>query len=57
MRFLSTARWKAKHRNPQVCTVNAAFQKQGLWGQKDVGQKDTGYLFAQHLSAHNAVVR
>ncbi len=32
----STARWKAKHRNPQVCTVNAAFQKQRLWGQKRV---------------------
>ena len=40
-----------------TCTVHAAFQKQGLWGQKNVGQKDAAYLFAHHFSAHHAVVR
>jgi hypothetical protein len=38
-------------------TVDTTFLKQGRLGQKNVGQKDSGYVFAQNFSAHHAGLR
>lgn len=42
--FLTTARCKAKLRNPRMRTFNTVFQKQRILRQKNVGQKNTSHF-------------